>query len=123
VRASNNGGLLSGQAVGGTVAGPSAGEITVGAGLVERRFLRDWSRWPLAIAMDQGGCVWRVLGVRPGKLMRYPLSSAAARVDRTGENMSAWAKVTSSAADGSPMVLAMGMAGGARARGTAWGVR
>jgi hypothetical protein len=79
-----------------------AGDGSV-APLVERVFLRSWSRWPLIIAEDRGGYLRKLADVNPGRLKRKFLSIALARVDNAGENIAACAKATSSAGVAEPM--------------------
>jgi hypothetical protein len=64
---------------------PADGQTVVTI-VVERRFLRDWSRCPLTMATERGGCLRRNLAVGPGKSLTYPLVKAADRVDKAGEN-------------------------------------
>ena len=54
---------------GGLVAGVEGGipKGALGARLVGRRFLRAWSRWPMTIATDCGGCWRSVFVVSPRK--------------------------------------------------------
>jgi hypothetical protein len=84
--------------------------------LVERWFWRVWSRWPLIIALDRGGCLRRSVGVMPGKLVMKPLRRARCKVDKAGENKAAWAKATRSAGVAEPTVAnaewSIGGAGG-----------
>lgn len=53
--------------------------------------------WPLAVAIELGGCFFKDLAVSPGKWWTQLRRSANIRVARTGENRAAWAKATISA--------------------------
>ena len=55
------------------------------------------------MATDAGGYLSRSLVESPGKLVRLPLATALANVERDGENKEAWAKATSSAGVADPM--------------------
>ena len=65
--------------------------------LVDRGFFLVWSRYPLIVATDCGGCSRCNLAIRSRQLGRYPRSSAVVRVDKAGEKRAAWAKATNSA--------------------------
>ena len=62
--------------------------------------------WPLAVATALGGCKESELRVRPGTPVMYFRFNAFRRVDNTGENKAAWAKVTRSAGE-AEVVVAM----------------
>ena len=78
---------------------------TTGLTLVDLAFFRVWSRCPLAVATDRGGCRLKVLAVKPGILRTYPRCSAFSRVLRAGENNAACEYATNSAACGYPIVV------------------
>ena len=60
-------------------------------GLVLCLFFLDWSRWPLEVAVEFGGCFLRPARLRPGQSWNWVvLVRAASRVLRTGENRHAW---------------------------------
>ena len=48
--------------------------------LVERWFIRVWSRCPCAVANDFGKCLLTASTVRPGQLMKCPLRMASSHV-------------------------------------------
>ncbi len=72
-------------------------KVSLGGGLVERWFFRVWSRWPLMVETERGGCLRTRADVRPGKPVMRFWSRAVQRVERTGEKRAAWANATSSA--------------------------
>ena len=53
--------------------------------LVDWRFLRSWSMWPLPVWMLLGRCFFTSCGVSPGKEERKPASIALRSVEGTGE--------------------------------------
>jgi hypothetical protein len=57
--------------------------------LVERVLARCWSRWPLNIAVELGGCRQTWTEVRAGQVAMWPTPMAAHQVERAGENMAA----------------------------------
>ena len=63
---------------------------------------------PLTVAIEFGGCLFNVMGVKPGKLLMYLRLRAIRNVETTGENNAACANATLSAgvADGVEMVFA-----------------
>jgi hypothetical protein len=64
-------------------------------GLVERRFFRDWSMCPMAVAIKWGGCLRTSFEVSPGKPVTCFKSRAMQSVDREGKKRVAWAMATS----------------------------
>jgi hypothetical protein len=56
----------------------------VGLGLVERRFLGAWSRWPCAVATDLGRCLVTAWLVTPGHVTKLLLRMARNHVEVTG---------------------------------------
>jgi len=55
-----------------------------GCCFVDRTFWQVWSRWPLMVALELGGCCWRVCNVNPANLGTWPRRRASSRVDRDG---------------------------------------
>ena len=90
----------------------SASGGTDGSGvLVERWFIRVWSKWPLIVASDSGGCFCREARVNPANSGRWPRQRASSRVDRAGLKRAAWAKATRLAVEAVPraaLALAVG---------------
>ena len=77
----------------------SSSSKVVGSGLLDLVlcvFLRCASRWPMAVASNEGAYFRRVASVSPVNGGRKPLCNAFSRVDMTGENKAAWAKATRS---------------------------
>jgi len=62
--------------------------------LVEQRFCWVWSRWPLIVAMDCGGCCCKDWRVRPANLGTCPHRRASSSMERHGLKRAACAKVT-----------------------------
>ena len=85
----------------------SDGDTFVFAFLVERWFLRLWSRCPWIIAADCGGFFLRVADGRPGKWWTQFLSSAFWRVETEGDHKEAWANSTKSAGVADAWLVAM----------------
>jgi hypothetical protein len=54
--------------------GKGSSGLGIGGGVevdrVDRWFLRDWSKWPLTVAMERGGYFFKEAALRPGKLVR-----------------------------------------------------
>ncbi len=73
--------------------------------LVEWRFCRVWSRWPLMVAMDCGGCCCKDLRVRPANSGTCPQCRASSSMERHGLKRVAWAKATRSAGEARPMAV------------------
>ena len=78
------------------VGGTAGCELTGGSGLdlirlVDCRFLRSWSMWPLPVWMLLGRCFFTCCGVSPWKEERKPASTALRSVEGTGEpNEALW---------------------------------
>jgi len=79
--------------------------------LVECWFIRVWSKWPLIVASDSGGCFCREARVNPANSGRWPRQRASSRVDRVRLKRAAWANATRLAAEAVPRV-ALALAGG-----------
>ena len=58
--------------------------------LVDCRFLRSWSMWPLPVWMLLGRCFFTSCVVSPGKEERESASIALMSVEGTGEPNEAW---------------------------------
>ena len=65
--------------------------------LVDRTFCRLWSKCPLIIAADCGGCFLSVVAVNPGMFLIYPFWSAFSSVLSVGEKNAACINLTMSA--------------------------
>ena len=61
---------------------------------VDQMFFLVWSRCPLIIAADCGGCFLRVVAVNPGMLGMYPFCSAFSSVLIAGEKNAACMNAT-----------------------------
>ena len=62
------GGNMSAVSAAGSGSEIGAGStLVLGLDLVDRWFFRDWSMWPLIMAMDWGGYLVSAADVRPGK--------------------------------------------------------
>ena len=66
-------------------------------GFVDLRFERCWSRCPLIIGAECGGCRLTCADVMFGKVVRRLASMAVHQVDRAGEKREAWMKAMRSA--------------------------
>ena len=66
--------------------------------LVDRWFLRAWSRCPLVVAMEWGGYFARFVWLSPGNPVMYSCCKALLSVEMTGENKVACANFTRSEA-------------------------
>jgi len=73
--------------------------------LVDHRVFWVWSRWPLMVAMDCGGCCCKDWRVRLANSGTFPHCSASFSVERHGLKRAACAKVTRLAGDARPMVV------------------
>ena len=67
-----------------------AGTWAVGFVFVDCKFCLSWSRCPFPVWSDLGRCFRTSFFVRPGKVLRKPLSIASRRVDGTGNPRDAW---------------------------------
>ena len=77
------------------VGGAAGCALTGGSGLallrlVDCRFLRSWSMWPLPVWMLLGRCFLTHCLVSPGKDDRKPVSISAKSVDGKGEPNKSW---------------------------------
>ena len=60
------------------------GGVRGGWALVGQMCWRASLRWPLAVSMDVGRCLYNSLDVRPGQVVKYPVSMALHQVSTTG---------------------------------------
>ena len=71
--------------------------------LVDHRFCLVWSKWPLIVALEIGGCFQRDCRVRPAKLGTWLQWRASSNVDRAGLKRVACTKATRSASLAVPL--------------------
>ena len=79
--------------------------------MVDCWFIWVWSKWPLIVASDSGGCFCREARVNPANSGRWPRQRASSRVDRARLKRATWAKAMRLAAEAVPraaLVLAVG---------------
>jgi hypothetical protein len=83
----------SAAGAGKTLAGSAGTGVRVA--WVECWFFWVWSKWPLIMGAEKGGCLQREVAERPGKSDRRFLSRADWRVDKAGKNNAVCEKATS----------------------------
>jgi hypothetical protein len=86
--------LLRKHSVRGLCAFAGLGTLGGLVGLVDLRFFRIWSRWPLTVATKRGGYLWRVARVRLGFWGRSPLVNSVIMVDKDVEKSAACENAT-----------------------------
>jgi hypothetical protein len=59
-------------------------------GCIDPRLAHCWSKLPLCMVIDGGGCPQTCAEVKPGHMVNHPHLMASHKVDKTGDNRDAW---------------------------------